>query len=130
MPITTTFEPVNNLIRNTYIGEIRPEEILRSALEEHAHPDFQQGMDSLGDFSSAKLVDINFDVVHTLSAHMEEIEKTRGQCRWAMVSSNLINYGILRMFSLLNDDRSIEMSVFRNIDDATAWLGQNPMPAE
>ena len=79
-------------------------------------------MHSLSDFSTAKFVGLSFDVVHQYSAHMPEIEKVRGRCRWAMVSSSLINYGILRMFSLLNSDSPIEMKVFRSLEDGRAWL--------
>jgi hypothetical protein len=122
MPIDTVFEPENNLIRLRYHGKIGPEDILQNTLWEHQQSDFRTGMHSLSDFSTAKFVGLSFDVVHQYSTHMPEIEKIRGSCRWAMVSSNLINYGILRMFSLLNGDSPIELKVFRDLAEGEEWL--------
>ena len=125
MAIQTTFESNNNLVRITFTGKTSPEDILQSTLLEHQHPDFRPGMHSLSDFSAAKFVDINFDIVHTYNAHMAEIQKIRGHCRWAMVSSSLVNYGILRMFSMLNSDSLIEMKVFRSEDEAWGWIQES-----
>ena len=111
-------------MRLTYLGEISAEDILQHTLQEHEHPQFQPGMHSLSDFSHAKFINISYNVVHKYNAHMPAIEKVRGTCRWAMASENLFNYGILRMFSLLNGDSPIQMKVFRDVSEARSWLDE------
>lgn len=122
MPIETEFEPANNLIRITYTGEVRPADILQNTLLELQHPDFHPGMNSLSDFSNVKFVETNFNILNQYKKHMPDIEKARGSCRWAMVSSSLVNFGILRMFEMLNDNNTIQMKVFRNMDEGRKWL--------
>ncbi len=122
MSVKTLFEQENNLVRITYTGEMSPADVLQSSLEMQQHPEYRPGMHSLSDFSNMHFVDIDFDKVHEYSAYMPDIEQTRGSCRWAMASSNATNFGILRMFEMLNDNSPIEMKVFTNVEDGRKWL--------
>jgi len=123
MPIQLQFEPANNLIYATFSGEITPQEILHNTLQvEPSHPEYQPGMDSLVDLSTVKFVGVNFDILNDYATHMPEIERVRGHCRWALVSSNLLNYGILRMFTLINGESALQIKAFKSLDDGRAWL--------
>ena len=124
MPVKTLFDQENNLVRITYTGEMSPADVLQSSLQMQQHPEYRPGMHSLSDFSNMTFVDIDFDEVHKYSAHLSDIEQVRGNVRWAMISSNSVNFGILRMFEMLNDNSPIEMRVFDNGADARAWLSE------
>ena len=126
MPIETRFDLENNFIRNTYTGKISPAEVLENALQTLQQPEFHPGMHSLSDFSQMKFININFNILHEYNTHMPFIEQTHGPCRWAMVSTNALSFGVLRMFELLNGNSPIEMRVFKTMKEGEVWLQEKP----
>jgi len=43
--------------------------------------------------------------------------------RRAIVAGNDITYGMARMYQLLTDQHAHDLTVFKNMDEAKAWLG-------
>ena len=43
--------------------------------------------------------------------------------RWAIVADSDVVFGMARMYSILRSDGSAETEVFRDVEEARAWLG-------
>jgi hypothetical protein len=83
------------------------------------HPDFESDFNQLFDAREASRVELSGACVREIAAERFFGE---GSLRAFVVGTD-IAFGMARMFEMLRDDAPEQIRVFRNIDDARAWLG-------
>ncbi|MCA9441716.1 MAG: STAS/SEC14 domain-containing protein [Candidatus Omnitrophica bacterium] len=90
------------------------------------HPDFRKGMSTLWDIRGV-------DAASVTREHMREMrmfnlgrEEKRGYGRMAILVDSDINFGLSRMYHVVGDLPHIEMSVFRELNEAEQWLDESP----
>lgn len=90
--------------------------LLEAAL---ADPAMDPGFDGLVDLRAAQLKLSYEDVRQIAHGLTHDPRASRG--RWAFVVSSSLSHGIVRMLEALSDD-TITVQIFRDHDEALAWL--------
>jgi len=84
--------------------------------------DFQPGMRLLCDYSKFEF-NLPADEVEEISQQMRRLSPAFTDCRLALISAGDLEYGLMRMFTLLSSEAEFETRVFRKLENAREWLG-------
>jgi len=61
--------------------------------------------------------------IHRLSALITRLRQEHGLARTALVTNNLVLFGMGRMYAAIAHDGDAGFAVFRDMDEAETWLG-------
>lgn len=92
-------------------------------LEMVAHEEWQAGFNILFDYREIENFDISSKDIDDITEWQASIDALIGDGRCAVVASRDFVYGMSRMWEILSSERSQQICVFRQINDAVAWLG-------
>ena len=87
-----------------------------------ADPEFGPGMKLLCDYSQLEF-DLPTEEIEDLSQQMKRLSPEFTDCQVALISAGDLEYGLMRMFSLISSEAQFETRVFRSIENARKWLG-------
>ena len=102
-------------------------EMIHQMLE---HPDFRPGMPSLWDYRACDAVNISTDDLRRIGNVASENAEQRGSARLAVVTGDDLQFGLSRMFAMMNDLQHLDYAVFRDISEAEHWLTEPIAPGE
>jgi hypothetical protein len=88
-----------------------------------ADPEFETGFNFLSDrrpASEARSSDYLKAALSFLKYHENEL----GRCKWATVVSTMAAFGMGRMTQILSENLSVQIEVFKDIEEARDWLLQ------
>jgi hypothetical protein len=122
MPISFAIDPVVRLVTYRVVGPSSADDTLRFLSDVSSHQDYRTGFSFLGDRRDSQSVP---DVAY-VRAVADELDVRRhlfGPCRWAVLVSSQVAYGMARMWGLMNDRSGIEVFPFYEPGDALNWLG-------
>ena len=122
MPTRFRIDTEKNVVYRTIFGETSAEELLDSYSAVLEHPDYRPGMKSLTDMREVTPSTYRRDVL-VLAQFVLEHRKEIGPLKVAVVVSREASFGMTRELTVELDESPVEMSVFRGIDAARAWLG-------
>ncbi len=122
MPIRYTIEKTDRVVYLTAQGRAvhRDFEVVIDELAEDKA--VEPGMRMLADYSKLEF-NIPADEIDDLSQQMTKLGPVFAGCRLALISAGDLEYGLMRMFSLLSSEAEFETRVFRQITNAREWLG-------
>lgn len=86
------------------------------------HPDFRPGMPSLWDATRLRTTEVSGEFLRKLASRNQEVADLRGRARAAIVTSTDLHYGLSRIYQAYTDFPHLEVAVFRNVQEAEAWL--------
>lgn len=121
MPASCTIDSVAGVVTTTVRPPVTAKELsdeLRRVIES---PDFRPGLNGVADVRGTDAEWTPNDlrmVADVLKAHREDILPSRT----AIVVSGDAEYGMARMFQGLSGTTSVETAIFRDMDEAKAWL--------
>jgi hypothetical protein len=84
-------------------------------------PDFRRGYHTLSDHRRIGDPATSDQVRGTLE-HVATHVEALGASKWAVVASKAASYGMMRMMEMLAEELPIEISVFRDLEEARHWL--------
>lgn len=88
-----------------------------------AHPRWKPGWSILLDHRKLSIKSIQVDGIEWVSGHFAGISDRLGTGKCALVMNREIDFGIARAWENVTADRTqMQISVFRTIDEAEAWL--------
>jgi hypothetical protein len=109
------------IVHTTVSGEIGASDIIAALEELFRHPDYRPGLIGLADLRSytwrSEMSDIR-RVAQFMIANGKKI----GRSRTAIVVSSDYSYGMSRMYEAFAAASPIEVKIFRDMDEAVAWL--------
>jgi hypothetical protein len=122
VPVQFTVHPDARLVVYIVEGRATPEEAREFLDAVASHPDFQRGLNFLGD---------RRDVVRGPSSGYvygvsDEVNVRKAQfapCKWAVIVSNDYAYWMARMWGMMTEKSGVEIVPFREAEEATEWLG-------
>ena len=88
------------------------------------HADFVPGISILFDFREATL-NLTAGDERALGMFRERYCEARGRGRSAFVVSREVDFGVIRQFDSLATSRAFDLRVFRDLDEAQAWLSES-----
>ena len=121
MAIDTTVDKRRRLVIRVAHGEINAEQVLASIQETLNHPDYGPGFKSLTDLRGIKASGNVDDVKAVGRMIVEQGPKLTGG-RAAVVVSDMLSYGMMRMLQGYTGKSPLEIRVFYDIDEAKDWL--------
>lgn len=84
--------------------------------------EFTPGMRLLCDYSKFEF-NIPAEEIEEISQQMKKLSPAFTNCQVALISAGDLEYGLMRMFSLLSSEAQFATRVFRKIENAREWLG-------
>jgi len=84
-----------------------------------------RGFDELIDFRAVENIDVSTAGLEAVAALASSMDDAAQKSRFAIVVGSNLSYGLSRMyesFRSLNESSVREVEVFRNMDEALAWL--------
>ena len=122
MPITYRIDTERNLVLAEGSGIITDKDMPEFRTKLFNDPLFRPGMKELADFRAVERNEVNTDRF----LEFIEQEKTYGASledyRIAVVTTSDLHYGFTRMYMAIMGDYMGDMQVFRDMEEAKAWL--------
>ncbi|MFQ5875361.1 MAG: hypothetical protein ACE5JL_16395 [Dehalococcoidia bacterium] len=123
MPITYCIDSVLGLVRTTASGVLTDEELLEHKRALMRDRTFKPGMKELSDVRTVERLEVTPEGVRRLVAVDEAHASRLGDYKLAIVTDGDIVFGMARMYQSLTRENLQNVGVFREIEDAKAWLG-------
>lgn len=123
MPTHYEIDCTNRLILSFATGTLTDDEMDAHRKRLAADPDFDPEYRQLADFRGVTRLEITTARLREFAADNPWKKRTR---RAFVCGSNEV-FGMSRMFQLLTDGASAEVGVFRDLEEARAWLGLDPL---
>jgi hypothetical protein len=121
MPTDYEIDKLAGIIRFDVRGTITTEEMLQTLDRVVADPDFRAGMKVLSDHRRMETV-VTSDFLLAFVRYLDELGEAFRGSTWALVEASEAGYGMGRVASALTEFQSVDMQVFRDIDEARRWL--------
>jgi hypothetical protein len=115
-------KPEGGYVRITLSGNLTVSEV-NEAAKELDRVDAGQGrsLHRLVEIAGVEGLDLNFASINKFQSARNKV-KLLNHVRTAVVSKSKVQYGIARMFQLLNSQPQTEVGVFKDNDSAKKWL--------
>ena len=121
MPVEVSIDVENNLVHRKLQGRVSAEELLESIDAVVNDPDFDPGMKSLNDLRGVIHTTDKEYVMKIAEAMMGHADKLASG-KIAVVASADVVFGMMRMLESYISDSSLEVMVFKDLDEAKHWL--------
>jgi hypothetical protein len=87
------------------------------------HDDWRAGFDILCDYRGIEDFDVSTRDIDDMAEWQTSIDNKIGSGKCAVVASRDSVFGMSRMWEMISAERSQRICVFREMEDAEAWLG-------
>ncbi len=123
MPIQYRIDVATGVLHVTAEGRVSDAELRDFATRAAGDPELRSGIHELIDLRSADLAEISSGLIPEVASVFGAHDRGRTEARIAIVASDDAAYGLSRMYQAYRDDAPFELRVFRDLEDARAWLG-------
>jgi hypothetical protein len=121
----TCIDPASNLVTIKQFDPYTADDIITTLAALFNDPDYRPGMLFLWDTRDST-DDMSADDVQRIVRYVRMHQESRGQSRTAVVAPLANQFGIARMAQMHASDGPTLIAVFREIEEARAWLGLEP----
>ena len=120
---TITIDPEQKLALVIASGKVNVLELRRIYSELIRHSDWRAGYDILCDYRQIEDFDVSARDIDEISEWQTSIDNLIGNGKCAVVASRDSVFGMSRMWEMIYTERSQDICIFRELDDALLWLG-------
>ena len=125
MAITTGIDPASGARLHKVTGRLKLEELVGALEEVYGADDFDPDQDVVWDVRDADLTAFSSGDIRRVTDLVRENWGTSSSSRAALVVSRDVDFGLARMYEqLLDTGSSGEVRVFRDYEEAVAWLAR------
>ena len=121
-----TIDKEKKLARITARGKVNVFELKDIFIETVEHDDWQAGFNMLCDYSAIEAFNVTAKDIDDITEWQGSIDALIGDGRCAVVACKDSVYGMSRMWEIISSERSQQIYVFRQINDAVTWLDNTP----
>ncbi len=122
MPIRFEVDTTRRRIHTRAEGVVEGADLIAYFQALRAHPDYRGDMDELFDLSGATEIRVSGADVRRFSASTEPVTSRGTPIRVAVVAPGDLEYGLSRMYELLQIESLSTIQIFRKREEAEAWL--------
>jgi hypothetical protein len=126
MPIRTMIDKGSNLIRTTASGRVTGRDLVDYYHRLRAHPDFRGSLNEIFDATQVDTIDLTADDVRRLSSVTEEFTRRGVPVKVAIIAPGDLEFGMSRMYEMLQSQSINVLKVFRERAAAEAWIDHTP----
>lgn len=124
MPIRMTIERDKGLIRTTASGCIGGTDLIEYYRRLRAHPNFRSNLNEIFDATQVEGVDVTAEDVRHLSSITEAFTKHGVPVKVAIIAPGDVEFGMSRMYEMLQVQSINVLKVFRERSAAEAWIDE------
>lgn len=123
MPISYTIG--SDIVVITGTGKITDQEILDAAQKFFSDPLVKSGVPTLTDLSGSTDSVVTRKMILGVLAQRHAATSRRGAAKHAIFAPGDMEFGMSRVYGAMgeSDESEVEVRVFRDLDEAKAWLG-------
>ena len=121
MPIKYKIEKDKKRVFAIVTGIVSVEDIVQIITSILKDPSFMPGFDILSDHTKIERP-IETEQLKALVSHINDLATYCSNSRWAVVTSKVASYGMMRMLAAYLAIVPMELQVFFSFDDAEKWL--------
>lgn len=110
------------MITANYSGPLNVDDLIECISHLFNDPEFHMEYNGVSDFRNASL-DMGYDDLNKFRSWLER-QKSKSVGRWAVLVSRTVDFGTLRCWEVLSEGYHEELRVFREEEEAIAWLGR------
>ncbi len=124
MPITFTVNPEQGYYISKYAGRLSDDDLIGPWKEFLAEGGWAPGLNELADISELDGDGITLDGIMRLANFVAAIlkKKSKSVIKVAVYSPDDLSFGLARTYEAVSDDSIQEVHVFREREEAEAWL--------
>lgn len=122
MPITFDFDPETLVLTEVASGEVTPAEFVENLARFEAVLPEGASVRVLSDYRLTQATVSTADVAVMKESTNAMLARRRARARTALVVSEQIQFGLGRMYSMVEDSEAFEVRVFTDIEEAKVWL--------
>ncbi len=119
MPASHRIDPGQHLVVRVFEGVVTDDDLLRDTEALRSAPDYKPEYRQLIDARGVERADVSTQVIRDLA----RASPGAADARRAFVAASDLVFGLARMFEIQRADAPEEVRVFRDMDEARAWLG-------
>jgi hypothetical protein len=119
MPTPYLIDPAHHLVITRGRGVLSDADLIGHSQAIRADPQFTPDMHQLSDLRFATGLDVSVGCLNELV----QINPFGAGARRAIVTRDDVIFGLSRMYEMMREDGRDEVQVFRELDEAIAWLG-------
>ena len=123
MTLTTTIDNETGARSQVVTGELTPEELLNALEQIYTGPDYQPEVRALWDLRGAQLHRFSQRDIRRVADFVAANRNAPPGTPAALVVGRTLDFGLARMYEqMLVASTEVRTKVFRDIDEARAWL--------
>ena len=122
MPIQMIIERNTGLIRTTASGRVSGRDLVEYYHRLRTHPDFKSNLNEIFDATRVDAIDVTADDVRRLSSITEEFTKKGVPVKVAIIAPGDLEFGMSRMYEMLQVQSINVLKVFRERPAAEDWI--------
>lgn len=119
VPASHCIDPGQRLVLRTFEGVLTDEDLLQDQNAMRNAPEYKPEYRQLIDARGVERAEISTEVIRDLA----RASPGAPEARRAFVVASDLAYGLARMFEIQRTDAPEEVRVFRDVNEARAWLG-------
>ena len=120
--IHITVDPAARLRTSTYEGVVTEREVIDTYEKLLADPNYDATLNDLADLRAVERLEVSTEVVYRVAGLYEPLDQLGIRRRIAIVAPADHIFGLARMFESVRAGAPEQIAVFRDIDEARAWL--------
>ena len=125
MTVNTEIDVVRNLIIHHFSDSVSLPEFTKTIENTLSNPDYKVGMDAIWECKQGTKVEMSSSEAQKLSDLTgKAFDKEGSGYKLALVAKEDLAYGMLRVYEGWSSNRPVEISTFRNYDDALSWVDE------
>jgi len=122
MPIRTIIDNTIGLIRTTATGRVTGDDLVTYYKRLRSHPDFRSNLNEIFDLTDVTDANVDAADVRRLSGVTEEFTRHGVTVKVAIIAPRDLEFGLSRMYEMLQDQSMNDVRVFRDRADAEGWI--------
>jgi len=122
MPISYRIDVERDLVLTLGSGSLTDDDIVQFKARLLRDPDFKPGMRELSDIRGVDQFDVTPAGVQAMVQQDTRDSEKIASHKLAIVVSKAVAYGMARMYQTMTESNIETVRVFRDIDEASAWL--------
>ncbi len=122
MPVSYTIDVQSSLVLTRASGTLTDDDVIQLKARLVRDPDFKPGMRELSDIRNIDHLDVTPAGVRAMVLQDKEDASQVASHKLALVLSEDVAYGMARMYQTLTESNMENVGVFRDIEEARAWL--------
>lgn len=124
MPITYVLDPAIKLIRAEVEGEFSAADMLRCVMDAGVEAD-GPGWNIISDHRRIAHPATR-NQLEQLTSRLESMRLYFSNARWAVVTTNIASFGMMRMLQVMAERIPIQLQIFDRYDEAERWASGAP----